>query len=376
MDTHRVDIEVVDADEPVGAPDDRDVIAAGQRRPRRSTPLARVIGVAAAVAAALVLVVPGAGSRWLLVGTTVPGAHGHRPAIDRLQTVPLPRASAPSRALPSVTQPLVALDTTPLAMTAVANVIYAALPNRLVEIDGNAALITRSVPAPVESSPILTYDALGRVLWLVTADQAIAFDIDLRLISTVHLAGPTSGAAAWAGRLYLGTPTGLDYLTPQASASRQLVAARIVSAVTLDAARQRLLVAVGAGPVQIDAVNFDGALHPGALVAVGQPTIAIAGNAIWVGGFGADFQLVQLDQNSLAQSKADPLPEITAPGVVISGGVNDIWIRGANGGLSCLNGATGVLLQSWPAVNGPVSEFYTVLPGGVGRLVVNERCLG
>jgi hypothetical protein len=104
---------------------------------------------------------------------------------------------------------------------------------------------------------------------------------------------------------------------------------------------------------------------------LGGGTVAVAGGAIWVGGFTDQrAMLTRLDPVTLHPLRQGAVDSY-GPGAVITGaGRSVFWVRPGNGTnlLTCVNARTGGVVQRWH-----VTDVEAVASDGDGALVATRR---
>lgn len=204
-----------------------------------------------------------------------------------------------------------------------------------------------------------------------------------------------SGTAT-AGQLWLATENGLYRLGDTSPGPVPVATGGTgqVFSVAADPDRDRILVGV-ADPkkftgVRVIAVDERGTvLRTGGALPIGKESIAVVDGRIWVGGYGSGGtpRLVRLDPATLGPVGTSPVGHEVGPGAILWAGRSVLWVRnGGDEGLSCVDPATGAVLQRWPAVQGPVASVPGVALGigdldgssgtGTSRLDLNSRCAG
>lgn len=213
------------------------------------------------------------------------------------------------------------------------------------------------VPLPADSEPRLAVDPAARRIWIVVSAAApselIEYDTaSLERIRRVTWGVLVHGAVAYQDHLYLATDLGVADLAPGARAPRLLAGLGAPDGpIALDATRGRLIVMNLGYPTRV--WTYRPGQYPiraGVALPFGGGTIAVVGDAIWVGGF-TDRRAVldRLDPATLRPTRraaADPF----GPGaVILAGGETVLWVRPGNGTdvLACVNARTGRIEQRW-----------------------------
>ena len=160
-----------------------------------------------------------------------------------------------------------------------------------------------------------------------------------------------------------------------------------------DPTRHRLLVGVMAsgspptsGFVGMQVVAID--TRTGKVVAHSSPTalgkesIAVVGDQVWVGGYGDvdKPRLLHLDAKTLKILGTSPIGAQVGPGSIVWPGTNVVWARGGGDEqLGCLDPKTGAVLETWSAVQGPVTSVGGTAFGvenGLQPLTLAGGCTG
>jgi hypothetical protein len=139
-----------------------------------------------------------------------------------------------------------------------------------------------------------------------------------------------------------------------------------------DPARHRVLVGVtpteSASPstngftgARIDAIDTrtGKVVAQSAQTSLGKESIAVVGDQVWVGGYGDvdKPRLLHLDAKTLKVVGTSPIGAKVGPGSIVWPGTNVVWARGGgNEQLGCLDPTTGAVLETWSAVQGPVTS--------------------
>jgi len=227
--------------------------------------------------------------------------------------------------------------------------------------------LTGGSPGAGQSSARLLLDADTDRLWVVRmgvhATGLVEFNV-ARMIAirqmTLHLA--VRDAAALDGHLYLATSTGLADLAPAATRAVALPGASgAVSAVAADPARNRILALDVSTPYSVVVVSARGVVTRRTFGNLINGTIAIVGDAIWVGGYGGGARggyralVARLDPATLAPVQTSAIA-LQLDRVVVSAGTRDIWVSTNRPGLWCLDASTGNVLEHWPSAVAPVTS--------------------
>jgi hypothetical protein len=105
----------------------------------------------------------------------------------------------------------------------------------------------------------------------------------------------------------------------------------------------------------------------GPLLPVGKGSIALVGDAVWVGGYSdSSAKLVRLDLSSLRPVVVSPLSDEVGPGArVVASGNRDFWVREGGGGdsLWCVDAETGRSQQTWHVAGAVASTRHGALVG-------------
>lgn len=220
---------------------------------------------------------------------------------------------------------------------------------------------------PANGSTRLLFDADADRLWVVAMGartaQLVEFNASRMVaVRRVDVDLAVLDAAAMRGHVYLGTSTGLADLAPGAAGAVILRGTRgVMRAVAADPARDRVL-AIDASPPYADivVVSSNGTAvrrsFGGNLI---KASIAVVGDAIWVGGYGGDSLggrhaiVARLNPTTLVPVATSAVA-LTVARVIVSGGTNDIWISTDGAGLWCIDPTTGEVLQHWLTATGPV----------------------
>ena len=126
------------------------------------------------------------------------------------------------------------------------------------------------------------------------------------------------------------------------------------------------------------------ALTRGGGLPFGKESIAVVGDDDLGRGYGDDptARLVQLDTKTL-QRKAgsSPVNADLGPGAILWAGQHVLWVRsGGSEQLDCVDPTTGDSLQTWNAVQGPVTSVagaaYAADNGLLKKLTLNAACKG
>jgi hypothetical protein len=311
---------------------------------------------------------------------TAPPASAAAPAPAPLSTRTTP-TGALGRAVPGVAGMPVDIALTRLGLYAVQ-----VDPPRLFRIVHGRVVASAPVAAGPSGPAGLAADPAGRLVWVWATRPAgtfaEAYDArSLTPIGTARVPHYTFTAVAAHGRLWLGAELGVFRAAPGQSAATRVGKATAAFGVAVDTRRDRVLATVGNELVAIDAGT--GRVEAARRVTLGKPSVAVVGDDVWVGGFASRGQrLLHLHARTLAS--AGPAGTVAAevgPGAIVWPGRTVVWVRdGGSEGLSCIDAATGALLEQWPEVQGPVASTsgaaYAVTGAEVVRLQLNRRCTG
>ncbi|MEP7019373.1 MAG: hypothetical protein ABI808_01885 [Pseudonocardiales bacterium] len=180
-------------------------------------------------------------------------------------------------------------------------------------------------------------------------------------------------AAAMDGHVYLATSTGLADLPPGAAHAVTLRGGGgSVSAVAADPVRHRVLALDISPPYADIMVSAGGKVSRRSLGGnLIKASITVAGDAIWVGGYGGDPRsgyhaiVAALDPITLTPVATSAVA-LKVERVIVSRGTHDIWIGTDGPGLWCIDPYSGDVLQHWPYATAPVTSQ-------VGRGPVQSR---
>lgn len=309
------------------------------------------------------------------VAITHLGRHGHPPqagpahpaavsprAPSSVATVGRPAAGGRREQAPATVA-------TPLDVAATPTGAWVLMRTALQAVDGTRVI--RSVPVSgldePDSFPQLAVDDQARRLWIVLEggrdSRMIEFDArTLRRLRDVRWDQPVQSAAAYLGHLYVSTDRGVADLAPGAAAPNFIGGLYgAVGPIAVDPTRHRLVMLDLGYPTDIWTYRPNHApVEASQPLALGQPTVAVADGAIWVGGFAVSGAAVleRLDPVTLRPVAQSPLAEELGPGaVIVAAGSRVIWLRSGNGGdaLVCADSARGRIEQNWD-VDGAVAS--------------------
>jgi hypothetical protein len=304
--------------------------------------LGRWVSVAAAVATVAVI-----------VGVT--SAARPRPA-------PAPQPPASSTA-PGTVSPATVVTGQVVDVTASSDAIFVleSSPDSVLRIDRASRQVTGTAPAPTGATGVAVDPAAGRLWVWSSSNQPAVREYDLSRLTPVRdLVVPCSSlfaGAALDGDLWLTTPEGL-YRVPAGSGVPQQVPGVGADAYGLAADRTRNRVIVsGTQVVAVDPVSLT--VTKGASLGLGKTSVAVVAGRVWAGGYGSGpgRQLAQLDPATLQPRGTSPVNEQVGPGAVLWSGASVVWVRnGGDEGLSCIDPASGAVLEQWREVQGPVAS--------------------
>ena len=290
-------------------------------------------------------------------------------------------------------------------------------PNQLLAMSLADESVTKRIATPdaVDGTAV---DAAAGQVWTWSTAQATVSDSgqtagtdstnihayatsSFAIDGAVTVATYTFDAAALDGQLWLATNDGLYVVTTAASGP---VATKVISgqifSVAVDPVRHRVLygaqvnTGAAASPDSLGNIavhEIDAFTH--SLIGVGPPlpigkeSIAIVGDQIWVGGYGSGStpRLFHLDGSSLQTIATSGFgagsPLELGPGAIVWPGASVLWVRsGGSEGLACVDPQSGVLLEQWDAVQGPVASVrghaYAASDGSLDRLSLAGGCTG
>jgi hypothetical protein len=354
-----------------------------------------------AIAAASVAVVVVAG-----VGSVV-GLHGSKQHRATPANVPGP-SSAPVQGSLGSAIDLGANSGQVIAAVATANALYVltANPNEVVALDptGKHVLATAAGPPGTPSGIVVDEDTR---VWAWSQDTGDVRQYDAATLSpvgteftnAVHVPN-VFNAAVIDGALWLTSEQGLFQwptlakgLAPQPTKIASLDG--FVYGLAPDPSRHRVLVGVtpaesaspstngfaGARVVAID-TRTGKVVAQSAPTALGKESIAVVGDQVWVGGYGDvdKPRLLHLDAKTLKVVGTSPIGAKVGPGSMVWPGQSVVWARGGGDEqLGCLDPETGAVLQTWNAVQGPVTSVRGSAFGvesGLQQLNLAGRCAG
>jgi hypothetical protein len=288
---------------------------------------------------------------------------------------------------PGSTSPVTAVtgQVTDVARTQDALFLVESSPDLVLRIDPVSRRITGSARALAAGGGIAVDPAAGR-LWVWSSHQH-GSGIPMREYALPGLTplrdltlpgGDVFAGAMLDGTLWLTTQRGL-YRVPAGAATAQQVPGvdRNAFGLATDSNRDRVIVA-GDVVESIDAKTLR--VTEGALAGLKASAAVVAGH-VWVGGYGRSPRLVQLDPVTLQPIGTSPANENVGPGAVVWPGNGVVWVRhGGDEGLDCLDPADGRVMQSWPAVQGPVTSTggtaLAVHDSSPLWLTLNKQCAG
>jgi hypothetical protein len=249
--------------------------------------------------------------------------------------------------------------------------------SELSRVDGTRVI--RSVPLggdvrlPSDSRPRLAVDAEAGRIWVVVAEAApselVEYDLEsLQRVRRVVWPDLVHGAVAYRGHLYLATDLGMADLPPSRRSPKLVAGLGAASGpIALDAARHRIIVMNLGYPTLV--WTYRPGQYPiraGVELGMGGGTVAVVGDAIWVGGFNdRTAVLTRLDPLTLRPVRRGAV-DLYGPGAVIDGaGQSVFWVRPGNGTdlLTCVNALTGRVEQQWhlPQVEAVASDRGSAL---------------
>jgi hypothetical protein len=319
-----------------------------------------------AVAGAVVLVVVAG----LLIGAHRPGTAQKPAGVPPVSSTPTRYAPQPQRYTVGKGQPadLVAYgDSVYLTETQ---------PDTLLRLDPRSLEVTGSAALPDQPGGIVADPARGLIwVWYLDAtDRTVLLGYPAGNLAGSHRTVRVDVSVVWAvaalnGELWLTTEKGL-YRVPVGATRAARVGAfggetftgKPLNAVAADPTRNRVLVDeadTGSGTRPV-------ALYPGTSTSVGgeygklgkEELVVVAGQ-IWIGGYASDGgpRLVHLDPDTLRPRGGSPVEAQLGPGAIVYPGSSVLWVRnGGDEGLSCVDPATGAVLEQWASVQGPVAS--------------------
>lgn len=318
-----------------------------------------------AVAGVVVLVVVAG----LLVGA-------HRPGTARKPAGPPSVSPTPTRYAPQPQRYEVGKGE-PAGLVAYGGSVYLTetKPDTLLRLDPRSLEITGSVTLPGQPKGI-SVDPARALIWVwysETADRTVLLGYPAGNLGGSHRTVRADVSVVWAaaalnGELWLSTELGL-YRVPAGATRASRVAAfggerfnQPLSAAAADPTRGRILV---------DEVGTDSGARPvafypgtsksvrGEYIKLGKEEVVVVAGQIWIGGYSGSGgpRLVHLDPDTLRPRGGSSLQAQLGPGAIVYPGASVLWVRnGGDEGLSCVDPATGAVLEQWESVQGPVAS--------------------
>ena len=249
-------------------------------------------------------------------------------------------------------------------------------PPALYRINPSTMKVTARValPTSMTQSAKVTADLIGPRVWVWEPDgQAAAYDsttLQPLFRWTVPMArgDQVNAVAANAMALWLGTNNGM-YEMDEGGVRRLTGVSGSVGALAADTNRLRVVAAVA---------NFGGTRYRGvtllSVASTGEVTgapgradildlagssLAVAAGTIWIAGFTINNvpTISQLDPETLRPVSGSPVGRFLGSGAVVWSGESVLWVRqAADRDLYCLDPSTGIILQRWSQVHGPVAS--------------------
>jgi hypothetical protein len=332
---------------------------------------------------------------WLVVGLAAAALIGFA-RLTSDEPAPAPRAApvpvatpAPPSAAPLVGvrgygRPLAATTgvVQDVALAGDALYVLQTPPTRLLRLT-RIGRVTRSVPAP-RYADRLAVDVAKRIVWVWTSNRETttvqAYDaLTLRRIGRTRLAEEAFGGVAYRGALWLGAAVDFVRIRPGGQAYR-VASANYVFDVAVDAANDRVVAALGdaVGAYDVRSLRLV-ARRP---VSLGQLSLAVVGNDLWVGGFSdSGRRLLHLDARSFRPEPVRGADVDVGEGAIVWPGTSAVWVRdGGSEDVTCVDPTTGAPLARWLGLMGRVTSqgdlAYAIVGQGVVRLSLGKRCTG
>lgn len=282
--------------------------------------------------------------------------------------------------------------------------VLASDPNKLVLLSPDGTQVKETADGP-EGTPTGLSLSAGRVwVWSQDSDKGRS---DVRAYAARTLAflgeftvdGAIFNAIAIDDALYFNSDHGLQvaHTDVQKNGVITTIEGSVVTGSTYglaaDPARHRVLVGVtptasappngfaGARIVAID-TRTGKVVAQSAQTSLGKESIAVVDNQVWVAGYGDVDKphLLHLDAKTLRVVGTSPIGAKAGPGSIVWPGQNIVWARGGgNEQLGCLDPKTGAVLETWNAVQGPVTSVGGSAFGveqGLQQLNLSGGCTG
>ncbi len=268
-------------------------------------------------------------------------------------------------------------------------------PGTLLRLDPRSLEITGSAALPGQPQGIAADPARG-LIWVwypETADRTVLLGYPAGNLGS-HRTVRVDVSVVWAvaalnGELWLSTALGLYHVPAGATGASRVAAfgaqrftGQPVNAAAADPSRNRILIDetdAGSGTRPV-------ALYPGTsksvrgeYIALGKEEVVVVAGQIWIGGYSGSGgpRLVHLDPDTLRPRGGSPVEAQLGPGAIVYPGTSVLWVRnGADEGLSCVDPATGAVLEQWESVQGPVASVPGAAVAIDGAFLLRPQLLG
>jgi hypothetical protein len=314
--------------------------------------------------------------------TSVPAGPGVVPSLA--YTSGPPGAPPPGEGYPLQLPP-----GSPLDVAISSTSLYVLLDTELLMVDAYSGDIVRAAAVDAGPSSRLVLDDADAAIWVVSDEsaQGVVRRFDTATLSedrAVTMPATIYDAAVLDGRLFIATSTGIDEFAPGATSWTPVTATNPPAEVVLADPLDDTVYALTSGPNgRLITLSPDGdSIVVGPVLGISQPSLALAGNELWVGGVGPSGAVRQIDPQTMAPaSKKITVASSIGTGAQVEAGANDLWVYSpAASRLFCVDRQTGQELQHWNELSGPVtaggSGPYAIGRGQVLPLVLRGACQG